>query len=197
MKIGIDIDGVLTDEHTYIIDNCTKFFSENKIPYVIHKDIYDSAKIFEVSEEDYILFWKEYFINYITKVPTRRYAKKVIKKLKEENNEIIIITARPFTSYKNKYTKQMQDAAINWLNKNGIIYDKIVFSENKVDTCKKLNINVMIEDKPEHIHNISKILPVICYDNPFNEKLSNKNIYRCYSWYDIYEKIQIIKDKTK
>ena len=51
MRIGIDIDGVLTDEHRYIIDYGTKYFTKNNIPYILHKNIYDSKEIFEVTEE--------------------------------------------------------------------------------------------------------------------------------------------------
>ena len=126
MKIGIDIDGVLTDEHTFIIDNATKFFSENNIPYEVNKDIYDNARIFNVTEDEYILFWKQYFLNYIKNVTIRPYASEIIKKLKEDNHEIFIITARPFTSYDNEYKEQMQSIAKEWLNKNGVLYDQCV-----------------------------------------------------------------------
>ena len=195
MKIGIDIDGVLTDEHTFIIDNATKFFSENNIPYEVNKDIYDNARIFNVTEDEYILFWKQYFLNYIKNVTIRPYASEIIKKLKEDNHEIFIITARPFTSYDNEYKEQMQSIAKEWLNKNGVLYDHIIFSENKVNICKEFKIGVMIEDKPENILSCSTEIPVICYDHPFNETIVKDNIYRCYSWYDIYEKIKEINSK--
>ena len=53
MKIGIDIDGVLTDEHTYVLDNGTKYFSENNISYIVNRSVYDSEGIFGVSEDEY------------------------------------------------------------------------------------------------------------------------------------------------
>lgn len=189
MKIGIDIDGVLTDEHNYIIDNATKFFNKNNIQYVVHKDVYDNARLFDVTEEEYVLFWKEYFLDYCNNISARDYAAEVISKLKDENNEIIIITARPFTTYENEYKEQMQNIVRNWLDKNKIIYDEVIFSDNKADVCKELNISVMIEDRPENVVSVSSVVPVLCYDQPYNEKLSNDNIYRCYSWYDIYQKI--------
>jgi len=36
---------------------------------------------------------------------------------------------------------------------------------------------------------LDKKIPIICYEHLYNAKLNNKNIIRCYSWYDIYEKI--------
>ena len=89
----------------------------------------------------------------------------------------------------------MQDIVKVWLNQNEIRYDKIIFSNNKVDICKKMNIDVMIEDKPENILAISNEIPVICYSHPYNEKIDNDNIYQCYSWYDIYDKINGIKNR--
>lgn len=83
MKIGIDIDGVLTDEHNYIIDNATKYFYQNNIPYKVHKNIYDSPRLFEVSKEQYILFWKNYFLDYCNNISPRPYAKKIIENLKK------------------------------------------------------------------------------------------------------------------
>mgnify|MGYP000699688384 FL=1 len=51
----------------------------------------------------------------------------------------------------------------------------------------------MIEDKPKNINTISNEIPVICYHANYNEQCNGKNIYRCYSWYDIYRKIKEIQ----
>lgn len=193
MKIGIDIDGVLTDEHSFVLDYGTKFFYNNKIPYAIHRNIYDDAKIFDVTEEQYEEFWDECIFNYSEKISIRPFASEIINKFKEENNEIYIITSCSFTTYENEYKEKMQNIVKQWLYKNNVPYDEIIFSDNKVDICKENNIDVMIEDKPENIVSISKEIKVICYDNPYNEDLCSHNIIRCYSWYDIYEKINDIK----
>ena len=67
----------------------------------------------------------------------------------------------------------MQNIVRNWLDKNKIIYDEVIFSDNKADVCKELNISVMIEDRPENVVSVSSVVPVLCYDQPYNEKLSN------------------------
>lgn len=192
MKIGIDIDGVLTDEYNYIIDNATRYFEENNIDYKINKKVYDDCKLFNVSNDNYTNFWKEYFVSYCKNVLARPYAKEIIDKLKSEGNEIVIITARPLTYFKNKYQQEMKDLAKNWLDKNKIYYDELLFSNEKLDTCLKNNIDIMIEDRPENIASVSSGIKVICYDQPYNEDLNNDNITRCYSWYDIYNVISKI-----
>ena len=87
----------------------------------------------------------------------------------------------------------MQAIVKQWLQQNHVNYDNIIFSKNKAEICKQMSINIMIEDKPENILSISREIPVICYDHPYNEKINSDNIIRCYSWYDIYTKIQNFK----
>lgn len=197
MKIGIDIDGVLTDEHRYIIDYGTNYFTKNNIQYKLHNDIYDSKEIFEVTEEQYNEFWKENLLKYSEKILIRPFASEVINKLKKNNNRIYIITSRSFTTYENEYKEQMQLIVKQWLHKNNIIYDDIIFSSKKLEVCKELNIDLMIEDNPNNIQSISKYIPVLCYDHPYNKKIVDNNIIRCYSWYDIYIKIEEIIRSNK
>lgn len=192
MKIGIDIDGVLTDEHGYIINNGTKFFKQNNIPFIIKNDVYDSKEIFGVSQEQYDNFWKENIIEYSKNITIRPFASEIVNKLKEKN-DIYIITSRPFTTYNNEYNEKIKILIKKWLHENNIKYDYIIFSKNKADICKEKNIDIMIEDRPENVLSISKLIPVICYNNPYNENINNDNIIRCYSWYDIYDKIQNLK----
>lgn len=193
MRIGVDIDGVLTDEHRFIIDYGTKFLNDEGIEYTLHDDIYDNRKIFEINKSQYDAFWRKYLVYYSENILIRPFASEVIKKLKQENNEVYIITSRSFTTYENEYRQKMQNIVKNWLEKNNVVYDEIIFSTNKADICKKMNIDVMVEDKPENILSISKIIPVICYDHPYNKGLFDENIIRSYSWYDIYKKIREIQ----
>ena len=108
--------------------------------------------------------------------------------------EIYIITARFSTDKNDEDGKKMRNIVINWLKEYNIFYDKIIFSgEDKLDICLKNNINLMIEDKANNINTISKKIPVICFDARYNQECKGNNIYRCYSWYDIYAKIKDIK----
>lgn len=194
MRIGIDIDGVLTDEKGYIIDYGTKFFSENNIPYIVHNDRFEGEEIFGVTKEQYKFFFDNYIFNYSVNSPIRPFAREIIKKLKEEH-KIIIITGRDFTTYKNEYQIKMQEIVKKWLYDNGILYDEIIFSKNKDIICEQKKIDIMIEDNPENIASISKKIPVLCYTQSYNKNIINENIYKCYSWYDIYNKISLLKSE--
>ena len=83
----------------------------------------------------------------------------------------------------------------DWLQKNKIYYDSLIFStEDKLDICIKNNINIMIEDKVDNINKISTKIPVICFNAGYNEECKGENIFRVYTWYDIYN---TIKNKIK
>lgn len=189
MRIGIDIDGVLTDIEQWQLDVGGKFFSRfNKS--VLNKDGYEITKIFNVSDELDSQFWNEYLYEYVTKEPSRKYASEVIKKLKDDGNEIYIVTARYLTDRNNEDGEKMRKIVVNWLAEQKIDYDEIIFSpEDKKENCKKYNIDIMIEDKVDNINKISSIIPVICFHAGYNNECKDKNIYRVYNWYDIYNLI--------
>lgn len=186
MRIGIDIDGVLTDYEKWQLDVGSKFFIKYNKNIVV-PDGYDSDTVFNVTKEMDSEFWKEYLYDYAKNEPARKFAGEVIDILKEKGYEIYIITSRYLTNRGDFLGKQMRRIVKDWLKKNKINYDKIIFSpEDKFDICKDNNIDIMIEDKVDNINNISKILPVICFNASYNKSCIGENIYRVYTWYDIY-----------
>ena len=121
MRIGIDIDGVLTDMERFLADYGSKFCVENDISLNIENIEYDEFKTFNWTEEQGIKFWNEYIIYYATKYPARDLASEVIKKLKEEGHEIYIITARNDYGVPKEYIGKMRDEIVpRWLKENEI-----------------------------------------------------------------------------
>ena len=194
MRIGIDIDGVLTDIEKFQIDYGSKFYYEKYNKRVVEKDGYETNEIFNTSEKNDDKFWLKYFLLYELKIKTRNFSSKIIKKIRKEKHEVYIITARGNFLSKNKILYGLNKFIVKfWLFKNKIKYDKIIFTnDDKINEIKKYKIDVMIEDKPDNITKISRYIPVLCYDAEYNEQLNGRNIIRCYSWYDIYSKIGTI-----
>lgn len=191
MRIGIDIDGVLTDVERWQLDYGSKFFYEKYNKNIVNHKGYEMTDIFDVSPSLDDEVWKKYLLTYAREEKPRKFADEIINKLKQEGNEIYIITARCLTDRNDELGVQMKEIVINWLKQNNINYDKIIFSpEDKVDICLENNINLMIEDKVDNITKISKHIPVICFHANYNEICSGENIIRCYSWYDIYRNIK-------
>lgn len=75
----------------------------------------------------------------------------------------------------------------NWLNKYNIPFDELVFSKYKAEECIQRGISIMIEDKPKNIIKCAKNnIKTICYHSSYNSNINTNNVFRCFSWYDIY-----------
>lgn len=197
MKIGIDIDGVLTNCEQFAIDYFSMYLVKNNIDYTFGESNYFLYKTFGLKQKIEDDFWDEYIKFYSKHEPARPFASEVIKKLKNEGNEIYIITARYLSNREDEIGENMRQTVKNWLLENDIIYDKLIFSkaskERKIEEVKNTKIDVIIEDNPYNVMELSKIVPILCYNNSFNTKCKGKNIIRCISWYDIYKKINEMK----
>ena len=190
MRIGIDIDGVITDIERFIADYGTKYCKENNLSINIKAGEYDEFKTFNWTEEQGIKFWNEYIVYYATEYPARDFASEVIQKLKEEGHEIYIVTARNDYGVPKEYIGKMKDFVAKWLKDNNISYDKIIYTEgSKLPYCVGNYIELMIEDSPENIKDVSTKIPVLCFDCNYNRNIEGKNITRVYSWYDVLDKI--------
>lgn len=191
MRIGIDIDGVLTDIERFIADYGIKFCQENNLCYRVKTGEYDEAKALGISEENSEKFWNKYLKYYATEYPARDFASEVIQKLKQDGHEICIVTARNEWGLIGEDYGKMKEFVSEWLEKNNIYYDKIVYTEgSKLPYCIGNYIDIMIEDSPENVKDIASKIPVLCYHCNYNENVKGENITRVYSWYDVYNKIK-------
>lgn len=187
MRIGIDIDGVLTNMLREMVDYGTKFCYEHGVNYSINLNGYYEDEILGISDDEVRKFWKEYLLQYMEKCPIRNFASEVISKL-NENNDIYIITARNNEGLGEN--DDVQNITKKWLSENNVKYKEIIFSgENKLEVCKQNKIDVMIEDSPKNIMELSKEIKVMCFNNQYNSDVEGKNIVRVYSWYDVFRKI--------
>ena len=193
MNIGIDIDGILTDFHTWILDYGSKYFYEKDIPVSFKLDSYKINDLFNLEDECYKDFWRDMFFVYLNTAYVRTFASEVINKLKLEGNNIYIITSRNASDSSLVSREELEISTKSWLEKNGIFYDSIHYAkESKVPIIESLNIDVMIDDQMDNIEPISKLIPVICMHTAYNADANIDNLYRCYSWYDIYKTIKEI-----
>lgn len=194
MNIGIDIDGVLTNDDEYMVSTLDKFIYENHLKDDKDFNAYEYNKV-NWKQSDLSKYINKYFWDYGKKEPARKYASEVIKKLKEEGNKIYIITSRRYTTENTKNGKKERAIVKKWLKKQNICYDQLYFSKNKIEEIDKLKIDIMIEDNPETIPLFIKHTHVLCFDCRYNKHLNLINMTRVFSWYDIYMKIYKKKEE--
>ena len=79
MRIGIDIDGVLTNIEQFSLNYITKYCVENNIEYNICNINYEEYKSFNISEKQEDDFWNEYLEYYSINEKARPFASEIIK----------------------------------------------------------------------------------------------------------------------
>lgn len=202
MNIGIDLDGVLTNYRQFAIEQGQRYCRENNKGKLENPKAYYMKDMYNWDEETDYDFWIKNIFLYAKENPAIQGASENIKKLKENGHTIFIITARKFATpddnCKEELKEKMKETVKEWLAKNKIEYDYIIFSkEDKSKNIIENDIDVMIEDSPNNLKNLSKLTKMICYDWPYNKGIENDNIYRCYNWNEIYDKILEISKNYK
>lgn len=195
MKIGIDIDGVLTNEDEYILSCTSKYCYDNNLKGITNPYNYEYNKL-DWNQETIDDYRSIYFDEYVNNYPIRIFASEVIKKLKNDGHQIFIITGRNKSYEDTPDGEKMRIKVKKWLEKHDVIYDKLIFAKvPKINELKENEIDLMIEDSPSTIPLIKDIVKVFCFDARYNQCVNFDNVTRVFSWYDIYMKILEISDK--
>lgn len=136
MKIGIDIDNTICSTDEVIDIKIKEYIKEHGM----------SQEEFFGDSSNMDKFYKEKILEVIAEDPIKPYFLEVLKKLKD-NNEIIIVTARNEKFV--KISQSMRQATKDWLARNNIYYDKYfddAYIEGKVKVCKDEAIDIIIDD---------------------------------------------------
>lgn len=189
MRIGIDVDGTLTNLQRFVFDKGCEYFKKS----VVRTDTMQVRNTFGVTKEEEGKFWDDNIFDYAANYEPMYYASNVLNKLHADGHEIYIITSRYHTYENSEVGKRMRSTVKEWLDKNNLYYDKVVFThEGKKQRCRELNIDIMIEDKASNILAIASDRKVIVMDQPWNRKTEGDNIHRVYSWSEVLSKIEEI-----
>ena len=189
MKIGIDIDNVISSFDNELLKEYLKHDKQLRNTGIINQNADGIRRgMFDWSKEEDETFYKENIERIAQNLKPIHNAKKYIDKLKDDGDEIYIITGRDNGEYTNPY-----DMTVNWLNKHQINYDKLILTnaydkEAKAKQCKKNNIDIMIEDSTLTAINIKEVgTRVLLMNTRFNQK--NQELERVSAWKEIYSKI--------
>ena len=195
MRIGIDIDDTLTDVKNELIKAGENYARSLGKDIKVDKNFEDKnnngnkwQEMFQFNYEELKYFLKDIQESITNKAKPRENVVEIINKLKNDGNEIIIITARDSEFHDDPY-KYSKD----WLDKNNIYYDKLVVNaRNKEDACIEEKIDLFIDDSESNCLNVKKagIKTIrVCNETEDN----NSNLICFNNWNDIYSYIQTIK----
>ena len=190
MRIGVDLDGVLNDVAEWHFACGSKFCLEQNINIGFNPKGYYMEDQFHLSSEENNEFWRQYIFDLLIAIPIRPYASEVIHKLRKAGHKIVILSARDNQFLTHQYSGMIDYYVKAWLDKYNVEYDELVINtSNKREKCLSIGLDLMIEDKASNVDDISKIIPVMVFDAPYNQGCTGKNVIRVYSWYQIYQEI--------
>lgn len=181
MRIGIDIDDVITDTSASI----RKYIEM----YENNEDIYEHIEAVmrgEMPTENIKRFYKENSMNIFKDAKLKENAGETIRELVNDGNEIYLITART----NGKFFNGIEQLTIDLLKENNIPYTQIIFnSYDKAKICKDNNIDIMIDDSVQHCENVAKEnIKTIVFTSIVNEKIKT-SITRANNWVELKSKI--------
>lgn len=187
MNIGIDIDNTITTTLPILKEYCKRYNEEVvRRNLIMNEKGFATFNLYDWTKEEEMDFCDKYLEEVVMKAKVKENASEIIKKLKKEGNYIYIITSRKKPHFKNPYSLTKC-----FLEKNQIEYNELIVEcEDKYTFCKENNIDIMIDDEPQNINSISKILPVIVFEGVQNENCGGKNIIKVDNWLEVYKIIE-------
>lgn len=190
MKIGIDIDDTITNTLVLLKGYAKKYNDEVvRRNLVMNEEAASISKLFTWTKEEEKTFEQKYLDEIASNVSIKNGAIEIIQKLREEKNEIYIISARNSKDFNDPYKVTKE-----FFYKNSIPYDHLIVEcIDKATFCNEHNIDIMLDDDPKNIESVSKYIPVILLDAIHNKQCNGENIIRCYDWYEAYDKIKEIE----
>lgn len=183
MRIGIDLDGVVIDT-----EKLFKVYSEIYAVDILHKPLKDKTgakhnERYDLTEEENKYFLDNYVMRAVREANIMPGFIPVYEKLKKEGYEFVVITAR------GGLIPELVDDTYRILKENNIEFDKYYFNvSDKLEVCKKENIDIMIDDDYHIIEKISLagIKTLYFRDTNIHKLEENEFIYEVNNWGDIY-----------
>ena len=186
MRIGIDIDNVLSNFDEELLKEFLNHDKELRNSGIINKEVYITKGMFDWSKEEMDSFYYNNIERIAKKLKVLDNASYYIKKLRDLGYEIYIITGRDNGEYSDPYTM-----TVEWLKKYNIEYDQLIFtnaynSMEKAKICIDNHIDIMIDDSIRISTEVNRSdTKALLMDTPYNRK--ENSLTRAYNWKEIYE----------
>ena len=186
MRIGIDVDEIIADTLTQIIE-----FHNGTYGTALKRADFRSYNMWEVwggSEEEAVRKWHEFFeTNHFSSINPIAGALPALEILRENGHELFAITARPHI-----ISEQTEDwirvhypdlfSGIYFSNRHGLAGIK----KKKSELCVELGVTVLIEDDIYHATDCATNgIDVLLFDYPWNQGKLPECVRRVFSWDDV------------
>lgn len=194
MKIGIDIDNVISNFNEELINEYLNYDKQLRNTGIVNKNAeYIRRGMFDWTENEEISFYRNNIERIAISLKVKDGAKEYIDKLITDGHTIYIITGRDNGEYSDPYNMTKK-----WLDDNFIKYHNLILTNaykndkhGKTEKCIENNIDIMIDDSVNICRDcIENNIPTLLMDTPYNRKV---DMPRVHNWEEIYEYISNYK----
>lgn len=193
MNIGIDLDGVLFDTEAMLKCRADLYDLSINGKGVINKEEQLCQHRYDWTVEQEREFLYTYLIPAIKTAPLKYCAREVLNELKKQGHKLYIITSR------GNVLDEEVTATKQRFKKEKLKFDDVAFyASNKVEYCKKFNIDVMIDDYAVNVESLAKNgIKCLYFRELVLKFLNHKNIIEVNSWGEVLRQINILNKKIK
>lgn len=174
MRVGLDIDGVLADQHKPLAQRI-------KARGLPKRTWYDYAveKVYPELPDGFChnLYNDSSFV---AKMPVVKGAREGARLL-SDLGEIYYVSARP---------AHLLDVTIEWLCEHDFPVGDVWLSEDKAEAVQMFGLELFVEDAPHHALALAQVCPVYLLDYPWNRDCHHSNIWRVRDWGELYRRLE-------
>ncbi len=192
MRIGLDIDNVITDFDKKMLEEFLKEDKNKRNKGIINPNGNWIKDFFDWSENEEKEFMNKNMEKFAKHLESREDAKYYMDKLLDDGHRLYLISHRVYPHYEHPY-----ETTVKWLEDNNINYTKLILSEdtNKTKECKENNIDVMFDDGRINCRQLQEN-NVDCYlmATEYNKRNST-DLKVVNNWKELYEVIKKMEKK--
>lgn len=192
MRIGLDIDNVITDFDKKMFEEYEKEDKNKRNSGIINPNGNWVKDFFDWTPEEIDEFYDRNMENFAKEFEPIKDAKYYMDKLLSEGHSLYLISNRVYPHYRNPL-----EVTVNWLKEHEINYTKLILSKstNKTRECRENNIDIMFDDGRMNCrellkNNINCYLMATRYNKKNCEDLKIVN-----NWKELYEVINKMEKK--
>lgn len=149
MRIGLDIDNVVSDFDKKIEEEVAREDKKKRGSGIVHPDADWIPRFYDWSYEEVEGFFNEHMQDFAAALDVRQGAWEYMEKLLADGHELYLISHRVYPHY----TRPLE-VTEKWLAEKEIPYTRLILSEtfNKTKECKENNIEIMFDDSQRNCH---------------------------------------------
>ncbi|MGN0973793.1 MAG: nucleoside hydrolase [Bacilli bacterium] len=193
MRIGLDIDNVITDFDKKLLAEFLKEDKNKRNRGIVNPNGNWIKDFFDWSKEEIEEFYHKNMESFAKQFEPRKDSKYYMDKLLQEGHSLYLISHRAYPDYTNPY-----QVTKKWLEENNINYTKLILSKdtNKTKECKENNIDIMFDDVRTNCRQLQEN-NINCYLMATNYNLKNiEGLKVVNNWKELYEVVTNM-DKKK